>query len=136
MLTNTASDQDSRAIQVRTGTPSVRIHPAALIAGVTGACDARPRDELGSRVPCVQAIRSLLIPLVLDADTQRVSDQPASLREPYTAISAAITATDRLIADGMQWGYLHAASSLTGFTGGGFDSPSTQRHSRAARLPP
>jgi len=142
MLTNTASDQDSRAIQVRTGTPSVRIHPAALIAGVAGEGDARPMGHLKTAVEIIEGCavtwdtsHSRDVVVVLTSSSAKgprhVSDQPASLREPYTAISAAITATDRLIADGMQWGYLHAASSLTGFTGGGFDSPSTQRPNQA-----
>lgn len=133
MLTNTASDQGSQAIQVRTRTPVVRIHPAALIAGDGAQSVASPRMGWCSHEPDVQPIRSSIRSPVLCADAQRVSDQPASL---YTAISAAITATDRLIADGMQRGYLHAASSLTGFTGGGVDSPSTQRPNLAGRHGP
>lgn len=136
MLTNTASDQDSRAIQVRTQDTFCPFHPAALIAGDGAQSVASPRMGWCSHEPDVQPIRSSIRSLVLCADAQRVSDQPASLREPYTAISAAITATDRLIADGMQVGYLHAASSLTGFTGGGVDSPSTQRPNLAGRHGP
>lgn len=136
MLTNTASDQDSRAIQVRTQDTFCPFHPAALIAGDGAQSVASPRMGWCSHEPDVQPIRSSIRSLVLCADAQRVSDQPASLREPYTAISAAITATDRLIADGMQVGYLHAVSSLTGFTGGGVESPSTQRPNLAGRHGP
>lgn len=149
MLTNTASDQDSRAIQVRTGTPVVRIHPAALIAGVAGEGDARPMGHLKTAVEFIEGCavtwdtshsRDVVVVLTSSAsDTRRhVSDQPARRCQgrQYTRNLATGSAPDRLIADGMQWGYLHAASSLTGITGGGFDSPSTQRHSRAARLPP
>jgi len=132
MLTNTASDQGSQVFKRTDVCP----YPAALIADDGAQSVASPRMGWCSHEPDVQPIRSSIRSLVLCADAQRVSDQPASLREPYTAISAAITATDRLIADGMQRGYLHAASSLTGITGGGFDSPSTQRPNLAGRHGP
>ena len=135
MLTNTASDQDSRAIQVRTLDTFCPFHPAALIAGVAGEGDASTPETLDIALPGFPVTRGT------SSDSKLlISDQPASLCEPYTALFAAITATDRLIADGMQWGYLHAVSSLTGWgirkTTLDADAPSTQRHSRAARLPP
>jgi hypothetical protein len=88
--------------------------------------------------------RDVVVVLTSSASDIRrhVSDQPArQARQPYTANLATDPVPDRLIADGMQVGYLHAASNLTGMGGKGFtmlnaDAPSTQRHSRAARLPP
>ena len=152
MLTNTASDQDSRAIQVRTLDTFCPFHPAALIAGVTGEGDARPMGHLKTAVEFIEGcavtwdtsqFRDVVVVLTSSSakGPRHVSDQPASLREPYTAISAAITATDRLIADG------HAGGDATRHVSSGWGmgkttldaltaAPSTQRHSRAARLPP
>ena len=87
MLTNTASDQDSRAIQVRTRTPSVRIHPAALIAGVAGEGDAStPRNSRHSPFGRSRYTWHLLR---LEAAHQRSTGQPvravhSALRSDYS----------------------------------------------------
>ncbi|HQZ90508.1 MAG TPA: hypothetical protein PLR44_10705 [Thermomicrobiales bacterium] len=148
MLTNTASDQGSREFMCTDGCP----YPAALIAGVAGEGDARPRGHLhitviwGMAVTCgTSQFRDECIVLTGSSakGPRRVSDQPASLLKPvvYTRCVAACQVADRLIADGHAVGIARHVSCLTGMGGKGFtmldaDAPSTQRHSRAARLPP
>jgi len=137
MLTNTASDQPT-ARSMRPGDGQPGISHRGLIAGVAGEGDARPKGHLKCTTFWIWSLTwdtsmsrysADAIPNPASDIRRYVSDQPARRCQgrQYTRNLATDSVPDRLIADGMQWGYLRAASSLTGFTGGGFDSPSTQR---------
>lgn len=149
MLTNTASDQDSRVFKCTDVCP----YPAALIAGVAGESDASPPETLGMGCLAVtwdtSHFRDVVVVLISSASDIRrhVSDQSTSrdaAHAPERALRAERTLKDpftaRLIADGHVVGATRHASTAGGIRDGvtspDADAPSTQRHSRAARLPP
>jgi len=120
MLTNTASDQPT-ARSMRPGDGQPGISHRGLIAGVAGEGDARPKGHLKCTTFWIWSLTwdtsmsrysADAIPNPASDIRQYVSDQPASLREPYTAISAAITEADRLIADGDAAGVVAVSMGL------------------------
>jgi|GEM_PF-6897595 len=119
MLTNTASDLSSH-VNPSAGQDIYPCHNrAAQIAGVAGEGDASSTVVTETREIAVTSdtshFRMDVVAVLTNSasDIRRyVSDQPASLREPYTAISAAITEADRLIADGDAAGVVAVSMGL------------------------